>query len=74
MKTTVNIPENELAEAMRFTGAKTKREAIVRALKDFNRRNRVEEVIKLFGKFKSIMTNEEIEALEQLEGTKEAVR
>jgi hypothetical protein len=74
MKTTVDIPEKELAEAMRYTGAKTKREAIVRALKDFNRRNRVEEVIKLFGKFKSVMTNEEIEALEQLEGKKEAVR
>jgi Arc/MetJ family transcription regulator len=28
----------ELKDAMRFTGATTKREAVVTALKDFNRR------------------------------------
>ena len=41
MKTTIDIPEKELKDAIRFTGAATKREAVVTALKDFNRRKRI---------------------------------
>ena len=41
MKTTIDIPEAELHDAIRFTGAKTKREAIVTAVTDFNRRQRM---------------------------------
>jgi hypothetical protein len=37
MKTTVDIPDRELEDAIRFTGARTKREAIVTAIGDFNR-------------------------------------
>ena len=37
MKTTIDIPEKALADAMRYTGAKTKREAVVKALEEFNR-------------------------------------
>jgi len=36
MKTTVNIPDIDLADAIRFTKAKTKREAIVTAIQEFN--------------------------------------
>ena len=45
MKTTIDIPEKSLADAMRFIGAKTKREAVVKALEDFNRRQRAEALI-----------------------------
>ena len=38
MKTTVDIPDDELKDAMRFTRARTKREAIVTAIADYNRR------------------------------------
>ena len=38
MKTTIDIPEKELSDAIRFTGAKTRREAVVTAVADFNRR------------------------------------
>jgi Bacterial antitoxin of type II TA system, VapB len=62
MKTTVDIPDEDLREVMRLTGAKTKREAIVQALRDFNRRKRVSRLVKHFGTFKSISTNAEIEA------------
>ena len=41
MKTSVDIPREMLEEAMRMTGAKTKREAIVTAVADFNRRTRM---------------------------------
>ena len=63
MKTTVDIPENELKDAMRFTKAKTKREAVVRVLEEFNRRRRMAELVKYSGTFSdSFPTNEEIEA------------
>ena len=64
MKTTIDIPEDELADAMRCTGAKTKREAVVAALVDFNRRRKMAELTKYSGSFESLPSNEEIEAEE----------
>jgi len=65
MKTTVNIPDKTLRDAMRHTKAKTKREAIVKALEEMNRRHSQAELLKYTGKFESLMTNEEIEAMEE---------
>jgi Arc/MetJ family transcription regulator len=64
MKTTVNIPDKVLRDAMRHTRAKTKREAIVKALEEMNRRHSQAELLKYTGKFETLMTNEEIEAME----------
>ncbi|TVQ12965.1 MAG: type II toxin-antitoxin system VapB family antitoxin [Balneolaceae bacterium] len=61
MKTTIDIPDSELRDAIRFTGAKTKREAVVTAIREFNRRNRAVEAVKMFGTFKSVAANSEIE-------------
>lgn len=61
MKTTIDIPEKALADAMRYTGAKTKREAVVKALEEFNRLRMVENLIASFGTW-DIATNDEIEA------------
>ncbi|MBC7980514.1 MAG: type II toxin-antitoxin system VapB family antitoxin [Armatimonadetes bacterium] len=61
MKTTIDIPEIVLADALRFTGAKTKREAVVLAIKDFNRRRKVEAILAAAGTFPNLPTNEEIE-------------
>jgi len=48
---------------MRFTNAKTKREAIVRVLEEFNRRRRMAELVKYSGTFSDgFPTNEQIEA------------
>ena len=44
MKTTVDIPDNELEDAMRFARARTKREAILTALSEFNHRHRMAEL------------------------------
>jgi len=46
MRTTVDIPDETLKDAMRFTKAKTKREAIVKILEEFNRRRRMAELVK----------------------------
>lgn len=49
---------------MRFSGAKTKREAILTAVEEFNRRKRVEALISMAGSFPDFPGNDEIEAPE----------
>jgi site-specific DNA recombinase len=60
MKTTVDIPESELREAMRHLGARTKREAVVTALSEFNRRRRLQRLAASFGTLEELMTQEEL--------------
>lgn len=64
MKTTVDIPDHVLRDAMRNTRSKTKRTAILTALEEMNRRHAQAEVAQFFGRFGSLMTNDEIESLE----------
>lgn len=67
MKTTIDIPEKELKDAMRFTRATTKREAVVTALKDFNRRKRIAALTKHFGASDTFMTHAELMRLRRAE-------
>lgn len=60
MKTTVDIPDGELEDAMRFTRATTKREAIVTAITEFNRRRRMAELSKRAGTCAEFMPVEEM--------------
>jgi hypothetical protein len=64
VKTTVDIPDKTLREAMKFARAKTKREAILAALDEFNRKRRMAALIKHSGTFTTLMSNDEIEAME----------
>ncbi len=61
MKTTIDIPDAALADAMRFTGAKTKREAVVKALESYNRQQRVQDLVASFGTLE-FASNDQIEA------------
>ena len=61
MKTTIDIPDATLADAMRFTGATTKREAVVKTLEAYNRRQRVQDLVANFGTL-DFASNDEIEA------------
>jgi Arc/MetJ family transcription regulator len=63
MKTTVDIPDAELADVMRFTGATTKREAIVTAIADYNRRRRMAALVEHAGKAQALITPEELQVL-----------
>jgi len=63
MKTTVDIPENELADAIRFTKARTKREAVVHAIKDFNHRMRMAELTRYSGTCADLISPGELQAL-----------
>ncbi len=49
MKTTIDIPEKELEDAMRFLNAKSKREAVVTALREFNRKRRMARLVRFSG-------------------------
>jgi hypothetical protein len=65
MKTTLDIPENELREAILHTGAKTKREAVVIALSEFNRRRRLQRLVEKFGSLDGFMTQEELRQIRE---------
>jgi Arc/MetJ family transcription regulator len=69
MKTTVDIPDAELADVMRFTGATTKREAIVTAIADYNRRRRMASLIDHAGKAEALVTPDELQALRRQRGS-----
>jgi hypothetical protein len=63
MKTTIDIPDIELEDAMRFTRARTKREAIVTAIAEFNRRRRMAELVREAGTCADLMTVEDLQQL-----------
>ena len=65
MKTTVDLPEDELAEAMKHSKAKTKTEAVAVAVAEFNRRHRMAALTRHFGTFKDFMTNEELKRMRE---------
>lgn len=65
MKTTIDIPDQELRDIMKNTKAKTKREAVVAAVAEYNRRHRVEKLIALMGTMDGIMTQEELRRMRE---------
>ena len=60
MKTMVDIPDAELSDAVRFTRAKTTREAVVLAVTDFNRRQRIRELAGYAGTCPNLLTVDEL--------------
>lgn len=66
MKTTIDIPEKVLQEAIKHTGAKTKKEAILTAVEQFNRRKRLERLSeRLHGSMPNLMTQEELKVMRE---------
>ena len=63
MKTTLDIPDEMLREVLRNTGAKTKREAILTAVDEFNRRRRLAHLTMRFGSFEGFISNDELAKL-----------
>jgi Bacterial antitoxin of type II TA system, VapB len=62
MKTTVDIPDDELEDVVRFTRAKTKRDAIVTAIVDYNRRRRLAELVRHSGTCEDLISAEELQS------------
>jgi Arc/MetJ family transcription regulator len=67
MKTTVDIPEHDLKEAMRFTKASTKTEAVALAVADYNRRQRLARLARKLGTFRDLITPEELRKVRSLD-------
>lgn len=63
MKTTIDIPEGDLEEVMKHSGASTKREAVVTAIQEFNRRRRLSHLAGELGTFDDFLTRKELDAL-----------
>jgi len=60
MRTTLTIDENLLDEAKALSGAKTKKEAIEKALKEFIRRKKSMKLLDLEGKIELSYTVEDL--------------
>lgn len=50
MRTTVNIPEGLLEELVKLTGEKSKSKALCKALEEYIRRKKIEELWSMAGK------------------------
>ncbi len=65
MKTSIDIPEEELRQAMKHTGAKTKKDAVVHALKDFNRRKRLAKIAEMLGTFDDFISQDQLKTMRE---------
>ncbi len=63
MKTTIDIPDAVLEEAMEFTKARTKREAIVTAVEEFIRRRRMAALVKHAATCDGFMSADQVRSL-----------
>lgn len=65
MRTTVDINEELLIEAMRLAGARSKKEVIHLSLQELIRQKRIERLLKKLGKFPLDLTPQELEKLRE---------
>ena len=65
MKTTIDIPDKSLLEAIKHTGAKTKRAAVVTAVDEFNRRRLAEMAERLHGSCPGFMSQDALKRMRQ---------
>jgi Arc/MetJ family transcription regulator len=65
MKTTIDIPNELLQDAMKFTHATTKRDAVVTALADYNRRQRMAALTKHMGTCTKLITPDELKTMRE---------
>ena len=63
MKTTLDIPHELLEEAMRVSGAKTKRATVLTALGDLARRGRMRDLADRLGDSPTFMTPTQLDSL-----------
>lgn len=67
MKTTIDIPDKMLSEAMKNSKAHTKRDAVLAAIDEYNRRRRMAKLIKHLGTFKNFMTQKELRQMRAMD-------
>lgn len=65
MKTTIDIPEDIMQDALRISGARSKREVVLNALRDYVRRKRMAELARHAGTCDDLITTEELRRMRQ---------
>ncbi|NQU62752.1 MAG: DUF2191 domain-containing protein [SAR324 cluster bacterium] len=60
MKTTVEIPNEDLKQLIAFTGAKTKKDAINAAIKSYNKQQRLLTLSKRLGTFENFIDADDL--------------
>lgn len=60
MKMTIEFPDDELNELVQHTHARTKHEAVVTAISEFNRRKRLEKLAEELGTFDNVVALDEL--------------
>jgi hypothetical protein len=60
MKTTIEIPNEDLEQLIAYTGAKTKKEAINQAIKIYNKQHKMAKLAKKLGTFDDFISSEEL--------------
>jgi len=63
MKTTIEIPNEELKQLIAFTGAKTKKDAINAAIKSYNKQQRLLTLSKKLGTFENFIDANELDQM-----------
>ena len=58
MKTTIDIPDATIMELMNFTHAKTKREAVLKAIGEYNKKHKMIHLTEMLGTFEDFMNRE----------------
>ncbi len=61
MKTTIDIPDSMLEELIHNTAARTKREAILTAIDDYNRKIKIARLADVVGTFEDFLTIDELD-------------
>jgi Arc/MetJ family transcription regulator len=66
MKTTIDIPDKMLEEAIKYTRAKTKKEAVLTAIEKYNKLHRLAALnARIRGTFKNFMTQEDLRIMRE---------
>ena len=66
MKTTIDIPSKVMAETIKHTGAKTKKEAVLTAVERYNKLRRLAALdARIRGSFKDFMTQEDLKIMRE---------
>ncbi len=65
MKTTINIPDNMLQELMNNTEARTKREAVIAAISEYNRRKSMAQLTDMLGTFVNFMDKDDLDKMRE---------
>lgn len=65
MKTTIDIPKNMLEELMQNTEAGTKKEAVLAAISEYNRRKRMAQLTDMLGTFLDFMDKDELDKMRE---------